>query len=103
MTIIGAVIAGLAALLAIALRLFLGERGKRQKAEGERDAQVAARRDDVGRLEDVVAAGEAQAQAEREKVPTDIGAIRDAIRKQGGVPLPDRIHYPVKRDDEKKP
>lgn len=89
MSLVAAVIAALGALLALVFRLFLGERTKRIGAEQARDAQVAARKDDVGRLEDVVATKNVSEEQARANVPTDIVSVRDAVAKLGGVPLPD--------------
>lgn len=86
MTLVAAVIAGLGTLFALALRLFFGEREKRIAAEAERDAQVGARKDDVDRLEDVIAAEKERAD---KPVPNNVRDIQAALDHAGGAPLPE--------------
>ena len=84
--ILGVIVAALAAVVGLVVKLWRGAVAESAQRTAERDAQAGARVDDAGRFEQVIADKNAAAAAQ--PVPTDIAGVRDAIKNLGGTPLP---------------
>lgn len=88
LAVLGAIITGLVVLVGALLKKVFTANAATTKAVAERDSQVVARKDDAGRLEDVITAKNVIAARALNNVPQDIGGVRNAVTKLGGAPLP---------------
>lgn len=93
-TVVGVIIAALAALAAVLGKLWHSAATERDLAKAERDAQAGARTDDASRFESVIASKNQDETTMRLNVPKDTAGVREDVKNLGGVPLPDEVTKP---------